>query len=176
MTTSISITPNTKVAELLDAYPHLESVLIDMAPVFSRLRNPVLRRTIARVATLAKAAEIAGISARDLVSRLRQAAGLVDEPAPAEQQAEPLDEAPAPWVDAAAVRWTVDADELLAAGQHPIGEVQRRAAALNPGELGLLRSSFRPAPLLEVLANQGLRTAVVRSGDRFATFISHSEP
>ncbi len=31
--------------------------------------------------------------------------------------------------------------------------------------------SFRPAPLIELLAARGFRTAVVRSGDAFATFI-----
>lgn len=41
-----------RVAELLDAYPALEPVLVAQAPAFARLRNPVLRRTVARVATL----------------------------------------------------------------------------------------------------------------------------
>ncbi len=50
------ITPQTKVKELLDAYPELEPVLIDMAPAFKKLRNPVLRRTIARVTSIKQAA------------------------------------------------------------------------------------------------------------------------
>ena len=33
------ITPQTKVAELLDAYPELEDVLVEMAPPFKKLRN-----------------------------------------------------------------------------------------------------------------------------------------
>ena len=44
------ISPKTKVGELLDAYPELESVLMEMSPAFEKLKNPILRRTVARVA------------------------------------------------------------------------------------------------------------------------------
>lgn len=170
---SMPITPETKVAELLDVYPELEQVLIDAAPAFSKLKNPVLRRTIARVTTLSRAADVAGITARELVSRLRDAAGIakheVDVPTDLDDTL--VDEGPAPWVDAARVRWTVDADRMLEAGQEPISEVSRRAGTLDGDDLGLIRSSFRPAPLIELLEGRGFRVAVVRSGDSVATFV-----
>lgn len=171
MNTSVPITPETKVAHLLEAYPQLEQVLIDAAPAFSKLRNPVLRRTIARVTTLKRAAEIADIPVRDLVLRLREAAGIADSDLPPELDVASDAEGPAPWVDAARVRWTVDADRLLEAGQEPISDVLARANSLEGDDLGLIRSSFRPAPLIELLHNQRFRTAVVRSGDSYATFI-----
>lgn len=165
------ITPQTRVAELLEAYPELEEVLVAAAPPFAKLKNPVLRRTIAKVTSLERAAQVGGIPVRELVLRLREAAGLEtaaeslpeDTPSPAE--------GPAVWVDAARVRWTVDADVLLAEGRQPIAEVQSRAAALAGDELGLIRSSFRPAPLIELLENQGFRTAVVAGETGFATFV-----
>jgi hypothetical protein len=170
---SLPITPETKVAQLLDAYPELEQVLIEAAPAFSKLSNPVLRRTIARVTTLARAAEVADIPVRGLVGRLREAAGLggddTDSSIDLEDAAD--DDGPAPWVDAARVRWTVDADQLLEAGQEPISEVLKRAGTLDGDGLGLIRSSFRPAPLIELLENRGFRTAAVRSGGGFATFV-----
>lgn len=173
MNRSRPITPETRVAQLLEAYPELERVLIEAAPAFSKLTNPVLRRTIARVTTLARAAEIADIPVRDLVGRLREAAGLEsddsDTPSDFEDAAEA--EGPVPWVDAARVRWTVDADQLLEDGQEPISEVLKRAGSLDGDDLGLIRSSFRPAPLLELLESQGFRTAAVRSERGFATFI-----
>jgi hypothetical protein len=167
------ITPKTRVAELLDAYPELLEVLIATAPPFARLKNPVLRRTIARVTSLERAAEVAGIPVRDLVLRLREAAGLAPaaDDLPADGGDDGDSNGPAPWVDPARVRWTVDADALLEAGQHPIAEVQSRAADLESDDLGLIRSSFRPAPLIEMLEVKGFRTAVVRSGESFATFI-----
>ena len=167
------ITPETKVAQLLDDYPELEDVLVAAAPAFAKLRNPVLRRTIARVTTLKRAAEVAGISARELVIRLREAAGLAlaEDDLVAEDDAGVGEDGPAPWVDPGRVQWTVDADTLLEADTQPISEVQKKAATLRGDELGLVRSSFRPAPLIEVLENQGYRTAVVHSGDSFAMFI-----
>jgi hypothetical protein len=64
------ILPETKVGALLQAYPQLEDELIAIAPRFTALRNPVLRRTVARITTLAQAA-VAEIPTRELVDRLR---------------------------------------------------------------------------------------------------------
>ena len=54
----IDITPQTKVGELLTAYPELEDLLIEIAPAFKKLRKPVLRRTVAKVTSLAQAARV----------------------------------------------------------------------------------------------------------------------
>ena len=64
---SLQIQPSTKVAQLLDAYPELEEVLIRMAPPFRKLKNPILRRSVAKVATLKQAA-IVGHSLGSLVA------------------------------------------------------------------------------------------------------------
>ncbi|MDH3814086.1 MAG: DUF1858 domain-containing protein, partial [Acidobacteriota bacterium] len=68
---AFTIGPETRVAELLEAHPEAEEVLIGIAPQFKALKNPVLRRTVARVATLEQAAKVAGLRARDLVLQLR---------------------------------------------------------------------------------------------------------
>jgi len=164
------ITPDTKVAQLLEAYPELEPVLIAAAPAFSKLSNPVLRRTIARVTSLRRAAEVAGLPVRDLVTRLRAAAALPAGLGAADDGGGETD-GPAPWVDAARVRWTIDADRMLESGQEPMSEVLRCTVELGSDDLGLIRSSFRPAPLIELLEGRGFRTAVVRSGGAFATFV-----
>ncbi len=75
---NLPITPDTKVGALLEAYPELEEHLIACAPAFAKLRNPLLRRTVAKVATLEQAARVGGIGVRDLVRRLREA-GFDDE-------------------------------------------------------------------------------------------------
>ncbi|HSM51463.1 MAG TPA: DUF1858 domain-containing protein, partial [Thermoanaerobaculia bacterium] len=73
MTGPLVITPQTKVLALLEAYPRLEEVLIGYVPAFQKLKNPILRRTVAKVATLSQAARIGGIAAPDLVRALRRA-------------------------------------------------------------------------------------------------------
>lgn len=73
------ITPKVKVAALLDAYPQLEETLVAMSPAFGKLRNPMLRKTIARATSLNHAAQIAGISVNDMVTKLRAEVGQGEE-------------------------------------------------------------------------------------------------
>jgi hypothetical protein len=58
----IMITPRTRVGDLLYAYPQLENVLIDMSSAFEKLKNLILRNTIARVATLSQVAAVGGLT------------------------------------------------------------------------------------------------------------------
>ena len=44
------ISPKTKVLQLIETYPQLEDVLIEYAPAFKKLKNPVLRKTVAKIA------------------------------------------------------------------------------------------------------------------------------
>ncbi len=154
-----AITPSTRVGALLAAYPALEPVLIDFAPEFARLRNPVLRRTVAKVATLAQAARIARVDVRELVLALRREVGQdvagADHAAPATADAD-LDgcELPA-WTGDRRTTEPIDADQILAGGSHPAATVERRARELADDELLLVRSSFVPAPLIDLLRERG---------------------
>ncbi|MBU2500298.1 DUF1858 domain-containing protein, partial [bacterium] len=76
MADRVDIAPETRLADLLESWPALEDELIRIAPPFAKLRNPVLRRTIARVTTLRQAAGVGGVPLPELIARLRQAAGL----------------------------------------------------------------------------------------------------
>jgi hypothetical protein len=69
------ITPKTKVAELVVAYPHLEKALVDYVPAFEKLKKPVLRRTVARITPLQQAAAIGGANVEALINRLRKEVG-----------------------------------------------------------------------------------------------------
>lgn len=175
MTPPLPITPQTKVGELLDAYPELEDVLVAMAPAFAKLRNPVLRRTVARVATLEQAARVGGVGVKDLVTRLRREAALHtgdtrDEPAV--DHTDVVDDAARPaWIDHVVVAATIDADDLLAAGRHPLGQVMTAVQSLPPGKAVAVDSSFVPAPLVDALAQQGYESATVRTGpERVRTY------
>jgi len=171
-----AITPDTKVAALLEAYPELEEVLVGMAPPFAKLRNPVLRRTIARVTTLRRAAEVGGLVPRELVRRLREAAGL--DPAGEAEAVEDGAAAPAGavaerpgWTREAEVRWNLDADALLGGGREPLAEIGRRVSELEQGACGVLESSFVPAPLLEWLRSRGHDAVCVAEGQGYRTWI-----
>ncbi len=55
----------------------------------------------------------------------------------------------------------VNADLMLERGVHPIGKIREAVGALRPGEVVVLRSSFRPQPLIETM--QRSRVAVYAS-------------
>ncbi len=58
----------TRVGELLKQYPFLLEFLLGQSEKFTLLRNPVLRRTVGQVATLAQVAAIGGIDLGELVA------------------------------------------------------------------------------------------------------------
>jgi len=168
---SIPITPDTKVGDLLAAYPVLEPVLMQYAPAFKALQNPLLRRTVARVASLAQAAQVGGVPVRDLVAALRTAAGIAGQGH--EELTSVESEEPAPgWVEDQEVTVTIDVDQLLAAGEVPLVHAQRALQELGPDALLRVTSSFRPAPLTDALRQAGHRTFSTRyAPGKFHTYV-----
>jgi len=57
----MEITSQSKLYDVLAAYPELEAQIVKIAPPFKNLKNPVLRRTVGRIATLEKVAQIGGM-------------------------------------------------------------------------------------------------------------------
>ena len=172
---SVPITPETRIAELLEAYPQLEGVLIQQSPHFKALKNPILRKTVAKVATLERASQMSGVPVRRLVSALREAIGLPGEPsADLGPDVEPaaVDAVAPEWFDEAKVALRIDADDLLAKGEVPLPRVHQAAREIPAGTLLCVKSAFRPAPLLEALHKAGHRTYVTKpSLDIFHTYV-----
>jgi hypothetical protein len=172
---NLAITPETKVGELLDAYPGIEETLIANVPAFVRLKNPILRKTVAKVTSLDQAARIAGVSVQDLVRKLREATGQPEpppEPPSLQVFGQPSLSGPPAWLDESLVRYQIDADQMLETGVHPIGKVRQCVAASQPREIVKLTSGFRPVPLIESLRQSGAAvwSTEVEPG-RHATYI-----
>lgn len=153
MNARLEIGPRSKVGEVLDAYPQLEETLIGLAPAFEKLRNPILRRTVARVATLESAARVGGVDPGALVAALRRAAGLAESESPMAATALADDEAP--WLLDAQVALSIDADAELDEGRHPAGRVEAAWRGLGAGSAIEIVASFRPEPLIERLRGRG---------------------
>jgi hypothetical protein len=152
------ITPETKVAKLLESYPELESVLLDMSPAFAKLKNPILRKTVTRVATLQQIAEVGGVPLAKLINALRQAAGIRE--AYAGEQAEPGRQASAPeWARPDRVTRSYDARPAIQSGGRPIEKVLSDLAQLAPGEVYELITPFVPSPLIEAALKKGIRVS-----------------
>lgn len=152
---SAAITPETKVAAFLEAWPHLEDELVACAPAFAKLRNPVLRRTVARVTSLRQAALVGGLDIGTLVNRLRRAAGQDDLADPVgTTQLAPQGTAPG-WYAASRVAGRTNAAAMLDAGEHPVHSVLEALKALGPGAIHEVDAPFLPVPLIEKAASLG---------------------
>jgi hypothetical protein len=162
---SLIITPKTKIYDLLEAYPDLEDILISSAPEFKKLKNPVLRKTIARITSIGQAATVGGLDVQDLVNRLREKAG--------QGNIDQLDDTgnkyvtvcPA-WFKREAVVNTIDTNEMLNRGEHPVHVVLAAIKELGENEILEIIASFIPAPLLDKTLSLDYKHWLDRKSDR----------
>lgn len=155
------ISPRTKISELVGAYSDLEQVLIQVVPAFEKLRNPVLRRTVARVTTLQQAAVIGGVDVQDLINDLRRSVGQ-DFYSGAEAAAYTTEQPP--WFSEARVVTGLDARPMLAVGEQPVGQVVAELHTMKPGDIYKLVAPFMPAPLVDKASSLGLSHWVTTQG------------
>lgn len=150
---TFTIGPETRVAALLDAHPEAEEILIGIAPQFKALKNPVLRRTVAKVATLEQAAKIGGVQVRELVLKLRRDLGVEGGGDIVEKEGSASLEPPS-WVSLEA-EVDIDGGALLDAGETPIARASAALGEMDAGEVLVVSAPFQPAPLIDSLRGKG---------------------
>jgi hypothetical protein len=167
----IIISPRTRVGELLDNYPDLETVLMGMSPAFEKLKNPILRKTIARVATLQQVAAVGGLKIDEIVNRLRNAAG---------QKASVEVDTDSGYLTSDVPDWFVpekivaklNASPIINSGGSPMNEILKQANLLNPGEIFELRTPFIPAPIIDMLRTKDFRVYIVNTDSYILSYIT----
>ncbi len=140
------ISPKTKVMQLIEAYPQLEEVLISYVPAFSKLKNPLLRKTVAKIATLQQAAVIGNVKVEDLINHLRKRVN--QEPF---QEADPLpyNRVQPSWFDTSLIKTELDIAKMLNEGEHPVNLVITYLNQISPDEIYKITAPFLPAPLID---------------------------
>jgi hypothetical protein len=142
------ITPKTKIFDLLEAYPGLEETLIEQAPPFTKLRNPLLRKTIGKVTTLSQAAAVGGLKVETLVNTLRREAGQSDLSDFDPDQKIYITQKPK-WFSEKRVTHTIDVRDMLHQGEQPVHEVLYTVKKLQKKEILKVIAPFLPAPLID---------------------------
>jgi hypothetical protein len=146
----IIISPKTKVGELLDNFPDLESVLMEMSPAFEKLKNPVLRRTVARVATLQQVAAVGRLNVEEMVNRLRKEAGQ-SAMENGSIESEYFSSVAPDWFNVSRITRTFNASPKINSGGSPMNEILQQANLLKTGEILELITPFVPAPIIDLL-------------------------
>ena len=151
----MEITAKTKIYDLLQEYPALEERIMNIAPPFKNLHNPVLRRTVGKLANLEKAAQIGGIDVLVFVNTLRLAVG---QPAlrAGNEFRQVLSESDPAWIKGTPAH-VIDGVELLNRGEHPLNSVNTLMHSLQPQAFLVLYTNFKPLPLIEAMEKQNYR-------------------
>ena len=168
-----SILPSTKVGTLLDLYPELEDMLIGLAPPFKKLKNPILRKSVAKVASLEQVAAVGGVSVHELVNKLRAAVG--QEALAMEEQVTGRDSyfSKRPhWFDSIKIVASID-ERGGDPGKMPIVTVLQETARLKPAEILELVTTFLPAPGIDIMKKKGfLVWSVQEEPELIRTYVS----
>jgi len=163
MDKNLLITPDTKINTLLESYPQLEDTFMNISPNFEKLRNPFLRKTIAKVTTLRQAAIVGNVSLSELINTLRNKVGLEDILLNQNKE-ESLNEAPE-WLIDEYIKIEYNAEPDLAQGIHPVQKVTKEMESLNPSDIYLLITPFVPAPLIDLMNNKGYKVYTKKSSN-----------
>ena len=147
------ITPKTRVGELFDTYPDLEPVLLDLSPAFKKLKNPVLRKTIAKVATLQQAASLGNISVTEIINTLRAEVG--QQLFEGSASGDDINFEKPAWFQEEKVSVTFNASPLIDSGQNPMLEVFSHLEKAGDEKIFMLTTPFVPAPIIELIQKKG---------------------
>lgn len=147
------ISPKTKVLQLIETYPNLEILLIEMVPAFVKLKNPILRKTVAKITTLQQAASIGGINPELLINKLRNAVGqdnLNDIGFSDYNTVKPE------WFEIEKIAKEFDIRSMLNQGEQPINLVIADIIHLEQNQIYKIISPFVPAPLIDKASSLNL--------------------
>ena len=170
---NFNITPETKIGALLDHYPQLEETLIEMAPAFKKLKNPILRKAVAKVATLRQVAQIGDVSLPEMINKLRSQVGQDNLIGINDEQNE---SATAPsWFDSSRITKTLDARPIIESEQQPMNQVLEELKEIKPGDIYELITPFVPAPLIDMVKKKEFRVwSFEQESELIKTYFVHS--
>ena len=164
------ITLETKIADLLNDYEGMKDILIKINPKFKKLNNPVLRRTLAKIAGIKQAAVVGGMDPIDLLNQLRVAVGQTAIETIAPQEEVSVSAAPA-WI-AAEPNAILDANALLDAEDNPLAKAYNLLREFDAGDILVIKADFQPEPLIEEFEKAGHEVYCQKVDEnRFVTYV-----
>ncbi len=169
---TLIITPETKIYDLLQHYPQLEDSLIEITPVFKKLKNPVLRKTIAKVTNLKQASAVGNVSLDKVINLLRNKVG--QDKMEVKTDGNNLSDTPE-WFDETKIKERLDARSIINSGGHPLDKVIKDVRQITEGMIYELITPFLPVPLIDKVEALGFVSWTVQAdSDLFKTYFIKS--
>lgn len=169
------ITPKTKIFDLIETFPELEEVIINMAPEFRKLKNPVLRKTIGKITTISQAAMIGNLKVDVVVNKLREAIGQ-DKIEITDSTETVINSKKPEWFNNKSIVYSIDAKRMLDAGEQPVHEVLATLSKMNLREITEVKAPFLTVPLIDKATGLGFDYWVnKKSQNEFLIYFTLSE-
>ena len=148
----MKINEHTRISFLVDNHPGAIDTLVSISPKFRKLRNPVVRKLLAKRATISMAAGIAGVPIESFFEKLKPL-GFENE----NSKLHPLQET------ISANHRTFREDEIsnldvrgiLEEDRDPLPQIMKKLRSLPAGKALRIINSFEPTPLMKLLKGQG---------------------
>lgn len=196
---SLPVSADQSVAAVLKKHPELLDVFTAQSKAFDRLKNPLMRKTFARMANVGQAAGMAGIPVDDLLRALNSALGVSAADIDAALAVVSADAGPAAgaaaaagaggggpaadaavqsapdWVAVAPVVAELDARDMQRRGEDPFFTIMDAARSVDVGQSLTLRNTFKPTPLLGVLGKKGFASWAEQLGPEDWLITFHRE-
>lgn len=147
------ITLETKIADLLNDYEDMKNILIKINPKFKKLNNPVLRRTLAKIAGVKQAAVVGGMDPIDLLNQLRSAVGQT--PLLQDTITKEDENLKTPAWTKTNPKTTLNANELLNKEKNPLAQAHKILKKFDKDDILAIEADFKPQPLIEEFIKSG---------------------
>ena len=150
---NLEITPSTIVYELLEVYPELEETLIGIAPPFKKLKNPILRKTVAKIATMKHISSVGNVPLNELINTLRKAVGqpLISDTFEDEEYFHDKPD----WFTPDKIVISFEEEKIEDKDTMTLVTILREAKNVNKGEIIELITTFLPAPGIDIMKSKG---------------------
>jgi len=149
----VEINPSTTVYELLNEYPELEDKLIEMAPPFKKLKNPLLRKSVAKVATLKHISAVGDIPLADLINKIRKEVGQLESTEDYEDEIYFSNQPD--WFSEEIIKISLVEGESHDINEMTVVAVLREVKNVKQGEMIELVTTFLPAPGIDIMKSKG---------------------
>jgi uncharacterized protein (DUF2249 family) len=168
----LTITPSTRISAILKAYPQALEAIVNIAPPFSKLRNPVLRRLLAGRVSVQDAARIGKCTLVDFYNAFQPFCSSLegfDTPDVCTTKDTAVFSAAQK-----SISRLLDVRETIAAGDDPFRLIMDELSRLSEGQLLRLVNSFEPTPLLRILEKKGFSYEINSEDGLVTTWIART--
>jgi hypothetical protein len=160
---NIEITPSTKVNDLLNAYPDLEETLIGIAPPFKKMKNPILRKSVAKVATIKHISSVGNVPLNELINKLKKAVGQPMTEDSYEDENYFLDKPD--WFSEDKIVLSFNEEKLGDKDTMTLVTMLQEAKNVKEGEIIELTTRFLPAPGIDRMKSKGYSVWTLKQED-----------